>query len=133
MFAPFFVAGLLRAGEVSLRYLDAAHPSITERVEAGAEGVKSARFVRVDVVEVTNPKELALAFDVVFKPDNDAAIWLGTFGPYPADNPGQFIVPTKGVVRPGGSIVVSMQIPRDVPAPDRGSIRVAVGRISLRP
>ena len=116
-----------------MRYLDIAHPSLTERVGPGTEGVQTAKFVRIDIVAVTNPRDVALSFNVFFKPDNSVPRWLGTFGPYPADNRGQFIVPTKGLVRAGGSIVISMKIPQDAAGSESASIRVAVGRISLVP
>ena len=115
-----------------MHYLDIDHPSVVERVEASTAELQHAKFVKVYIVALTNPKLIALSFDVSFKPDNGAAIPLGTFGPFPADNPGQFIVPTKGVVRAGGTIIVSMEIPDDARA-EGGSIRVALGRISLTP
>ena len=115
-----------------MHYLDIEHPSVVERVEFSTSEVSHARFVKVDIVALTNPKLIALSFDVSFKPEDGAAVPLGTFGPFPADNLGQFIVPTKGVVRSGGTIIVSMKIPDDARA-EGGSIRVAMGRISLTP
>lgn len=118
---------------MSLRYLDTAHPTLTQRVEVAAQRARSARFVRVDIVQVTNPKEVALSFDVFFEPHEGARVWLGTFGPFPADNPGKFIIPTKGIVRAGGALVVSMVIPQGTAGAEAAAIRVAVGRITLAP
>jgi len=125
--------GLLGASEVSLRYIDIAHPSVTQRVEASTEGVQNAKYVRVDVVQITNPHQLALSFDVFFKADGGPRVSLGSFGPYPADNPGQFIVPTKGLVRPAGSILVSLVVPDHASDAEGASIRVGIGPISLVP
>lgn len=116
-----------------MRYLDVAQPSLIQRVEAATRGVRNARFVQLDVVKVINPGEVALSFDVFFEPDGGARVWLGTFGPFPADHPGEFIVPTKGLVHPGGTLIVSMVIPQGVAGADSTGIRVGIGRITLVP
>jgi hypothetical protein len=70
---------------------------------------------------------------VFFKRDDGARFWLGTFALYPVDHPGHFIVPTKGRVRAGGSLVVSMAVPGPGADPEGNRVRVGIGGIALLP
>ena len=115
--------------EVSLRYLDTAHVSISQRIDPAAEGLQGSKFVQVDVAQVINPAKYGLSFDVYYQPTGGEKIRLGTFSLYPADNPGKFIVPTQGHLTREGSIIVSLLVTdpaaKDVP------LRVGIGRIAL--
>jgi hypothetical protein len=113
-----------------VQYLDTAHPSIRQNIESTGTALKQAHFVEVLVTEVTNPRRYGLTFDVFFEAPGAAAVRLGTFSLYPADNPGKFIVPVSGKLRPGGSLVISMVI-TDAVDPSTASPRVAIGRISI--
>jgi hypothetical protein len=113
-------------GDATLFYLDLANPNITQPIQAGE--VEGAKFVEVEVTEVTNPKAYALSFEVRFKPRDSAMIYLGSFGLYPADNPGKFIVATQGKVKGEGAIVLTLVVSDKV---ERGDL-VKVGIKKIR-
>jgi hypothetical protein len=113
--------------EVAMQYLDSAHPSIVQPIDTAA--IAAARFVRVEVAKVDNPRKYALSFNVDFRDSDGNSVRLGTFSLFPADNPGTFIVPVQHQLRTGGSIVVSLVIV-DTPAPD-AQVRAGIGRIEL--
>jgi hypothetical protein len=92
----------------ALRYLDSANPSLTQPIAASE--MANAKFVRVEVAEVKNPKRYALTFQVHYQPKDGTTIYLGSFSLFPADNPGTFIVATQGKVKQGGAIVLTMVI-----------------------
>ena len=102
-------AGTARA-ESPMQRLDLRHPTIAVPVEPGASA-EDRKFVVVDVRELTNPTREALSFEVRFRPERGPEVLLGTFSPYPADNPGRFIVATGGKVRSAGQILISIKGP----------------------
>jgi hypothetical protein len=69
---------ILATDEVSLRYLDTAHVSISQHIDPAAEGLQGSKFVQVDVAQVINPGKYGLSFDVYYQP-------TGPFGTCPRD------------------------------------------------
>jgi len=88
------------------------------------------KFVEVVVVDVVNPKQHAVRFEVHYRPPNEGAIFLGTFSLFPADNPGTFIVPTQGKLRSEGELILSLVLPEDFPASD--AVRITTKKMTLR-
>ena len=88
------------------------------------------KFVEVVVVDVVNPKQHAVRFEVHYRPPNEGAIFLGTFSLFPADNPGSFIVPTQGKLRSEGELILSLVLPEDVPVSD--ALRITTKNMTLR-
>jgi hypothetical protein len=88
------------------------------------------KFVQVEVGEVVNPALHSLIFEVSFRRPGGEQLQLGSFGLYPADNPGTFIVPTSGLLERDGAIVVSMMVPDEVGEKD--PLRVSLKSITLR-
>jgi hypothetical protein len=113
----------------TLYYLDLSNPSISQPIEPMTDHVEVARFVRVDVAEVLNPRKYTLTFEVHYQPESKPKIYLGTFSLYPADNPGQFIVPTQGKVKKEGAIVLSLVMVDKVDA--TAPVKVGVKRIKF--
>lgn len=110
--------------------LDLANRSVSKPIGPGLAEPASARFVEVDVAEVSNPKRIRLTFEVHYQGGNGEKLLLGSFALYPPDNPGTFIVATRGRLRSGGSVILSMKVLDRVGPEDR--VRVKVRRISLR-
>lgn len=105
LLAAQFVAGGASAG---LRFLDLRHPDLSQRLDPrGRDGEARKRFVRIKVAAVRNPRRTGLTFDVDFRADDGVATHLGSFSLYPADNPGEFIVPFRRGLTSPGSIVLS--------------------------
>ena len=88
------------------------------------------KFVEVVVVDVINPKQDAIRFEVHYRPPNEGTIFLGTFSLFPADNPGTFIVPTQGKLRSEGELILSLVLPEDVPVSD--ALRITTRNMTLR-
>ena len=88
------------------------------------------KFVEVVVVDVVNPKQHAIRFEVHYRPPNEGTIFLGTFSLFPADNPGSFIVPTQGKLRSEGELILSLVLPEDVPMSD--ALRITTRNMTLR-
>jgi hypothetical protein len=108
--------------------LDTKTPSITLPIKESGEAIASAKFVRVEVVEVRNPNRYALTFEVHYQPKNGTKVNLGSFSLFPADNPGTFIVATQGKIKQGGSLVLTMVVLDRVTSE---SPRVRIESISL--
>lgn len=112
-----------------LYYLDLTNPSIVQSIDPNQKAVAASRFVKVEVVEVVNPRNLAVAFQVHYQTRTNEKIYLGSFGLFPSDNPGKFIVATQGKLKNEGAIVLSLVKPEGVDAGD--TIRVGVKRIQF--
>jgi hypothetical protein len=119
--------GAAATDEETLYYLDAERQSLTQPIDA-ADGPSGARFVRIEVVDVSNPDKHPLTFEVHYQPQSGEREYLGSFGLYPPDNPGTFIVSTQGKVGDGGAVVLLMKTAANV---DSESIKVGVKRMKL--
>src|SRR4051794_16687395 len=87
-----------QTNEAAVRYLDAAHATLTQPVDPTRVKSGETKFVEVQVAEVVNPANAGLTFEVDFEPAGALRLRLGTFSLFPANNPGTFIVPTQGKV-----------------------------------
>lgn len=114
------------ASHDSVHYLDLSSPTLWQSVDAIREGRVSDRFVKLQLLAVTNPARLSLSFEVHHRSATGAAVVLGSVSPFPADHPGTFIVPTRGAVRAGDTLLVTLI------CPDSGSARRDV-RVTLGP
>jgi hypothetical protein len=111
-----------------LFYLDLNTPEIVQPIEASDWVVERPKFVKVEVVEVVNPKRHPISFQVYYRsPKVD--VYLGSFGLFPADNPGKFIVATQNKVKNEGAIALALVTSRNVDAKD--TVRVGIRRIKL--
>jgi len=88
------------------------------------------KFVQVELRKVFNPQKTPILFEVYFQGENREKVLLGTFSPYPPDNAGTFIVPTRGQVRGPGTLVLSMVLPKGTEG--NPSINVQVKKFSFR-
>ena len=91
------------------------------------------RFVFVDVAEIKNPDAFSLSFKVDYEPTEGEAIYLGSFAPFPADRPGRFIVPTQGLVRDRGRILVSLDLSDQEAVPEILEARIREMKLTDRP
>jgi len=105
-----------------MQILDAAHRTVTADVKAGPARSR-AKFVIVEVAEVTNPRRAPLDFIVGLRRPGAGDVTLGTFALYPPDNPGRFIVSTQGKVTSGDELILTL----DQISPDNISdVRIGV-------
>jgi hypothetical protein len=105
--------------------LDLHTPSVRQPVATVRVGNVGDRFVRLRVLAITNPTRLAISFDVRYRSEAGKETQLGIVSPFPADNPGTFIVPTRSVVTAGGALVLTLVCPDTAAARDAIRVRVA--------
>ena len=106
--------------------LDLRAPRGRQVLRGDSSAIAAAKFVAINVSEVTNPGKLSLTFEVHYQPERGESALLGTVTLFPADNPGQFIIATGGRLRMNGALTVTLV------SPDSGAKRDAV-RVSVRP
>ncbi|MDQ2974273.1 MAG: hypothetical protein M3R69_02535, partial [Acidobacteriota bacterium] len=117
------------SSDQKLYYLDLNKPSIVQPIDAQSEAAERYKFVQVEVVEVVNPKKHPVAFQVHYQTRTNEKIYLGSFGLYPSDNPGKFIVATQGKLKNEGAIVLTLVVQDKVDAAD--TVRVGIKKIKL--
>jgi hypothetical protein len=115
----------------SLLYLDLRTPTVTQKIGPQDKLGSGCKFVQVEISRITNPKRYAIQFGLYYLPTNDEKVYLGSFSPFPADNPGKFIVATQGKVEDHGSLVLSMTL-IDKPEP-QDDIKVSLKKMICRP
>jgi hypothetical protein len=109
--------------------LSLSHPTIQQLIGADIVTPEKQKFVHISVTQVSNPQRIPLSFDVHFRPAQGEKIYLGSFSLYPPDNPGKFIVATRGKLENGGTVSVTLVPLQRVNDED---IRVHLERISFR-
>ena len=113
----------------TLYFLDLNKPEIEQSIQPGDLKIADAKFVQVEVSEVTNPQNRAAQFEVRYQPKEGEKVFLGVFSLFPPNNPGKFIVPTHGKVKPEGKIILSLVKPEGLKAGD--VVRVGVKKFKF--
>lgn len=107
-------------------YLTPKSRTFLRPIDQSAEGQE---LVEIEIAEVVNPEKIRVIFEVHFRHEEEKVL-LGTFGLYPPDEPGTFLVTTQGRLAAEGSIVLTMEVLDEV---EPGSpLQVGVGLISFR-
>ena len=114
------------ASHDSVHHLDLAAPTLRQSVDAIRVGRLADRFVKLQLLAITNPARLSLSFEVHHMSADGRDVVLGSVSPFPTDHPGTFIVPTRGTLRAGDTLLVTLI------SPDSGSARRDV-RVTLGP
>jgi hypothetical protein len=103
---------------------------VTQQIGPQDKFASGCKFVQVEISRITNPKRYAIQFKLYYLPTGGEKVYLGSFSPYPADNPGKFIVATQDKVGDRGSLMLSMiLIDKPEPADD---IQVALKKMTCR-
>jgi hypothetical protein len=110
--------------------LSVSDPTARQAIDTTVVTAERQKFVQVEVTQVTNPQRIPLSFNVEYQPPGGEAIFLGSFGLFPPDNPGTFIVATQGKLRASGTVSVTLVPLQRVSGAEQ--IRVRVGRLSFR-
>jgi len=114
------------SNDEKLYYLDLNSLSVVQPLSQH-ENAEGSRFVQVEVVKVVNPKKLPVAFKVYYQTMTKEQVYLGSFGLFPSDNPGKFIVATQGKLKNEGAIVLTLVKPDKSEAGD--VVQVGVRKI----
>lgn len=88
--------------------LDSATREVAQTIDAEIAEPQHKKFVKIEVVTVVNPRKIPFSFEVHYQPVKGKPFLLGTFSLFPPDNPGDFIIATKGKLETGGVIIVSL-------------------------
>jgi hypothetical protein len=110
-------------------FLDLDKPEIEQPIEAEDASVAKAKFVQVEITQVTNPKSRPARFEVRYQPKDGEKILLGSFSLFPPNNPGRFIVPTQGKVKSEGKLILTLAKSDKAVAGD--VVRVGVKRLKF--
>lgn len=111
--------------------LDLAERTLVHPIEeAGIARPAQQKFVQVEIAAIVNPRLVPIMFEVRYRPETGADELLGTFSPFPPDNPGTFIVATRGRLRAGGAILLAL-VPLEEVGPE-DQVQVELTAISLR-
>lgn len=102
--------------------LSAAHPSFRQRLEQTDE-VRKKKFVRITAREIINPVLVPVSFDL-YRISRGKTEFLGSVAPYPADNPGSFIIATSGRLATGDVLELRLTFPEDWNKKDRLEVKI---------
>lgn len=122
--------GKSRAAPEMIYSLCATQLNAVQSIGPEFREAEKQKFVQIELSKVSNPGKTPILFEVYFQGENREKVLLGTFSPYPSDNVGTFIVPTRGQVRSPGAIVLSMVLPKGTQG--TASINVQVKRFTFR-
>ena len=114
----------------TLYHLDMHNSEISQPIAHTSLKGHEYRYVEIEITQVTNPKLYPLTFYVYYQPITSEKVLLGSFGPYPANNPGKFIVSTHGKPLKEGSLILSLIIP--VKTHPNDTVKVTVKKLVLR-
>jgi hypothetical protein len=109
---------------LDLKNREIVHPIGSELADPARQ-----KYVRVQITDVHNPRELRLTFEVRYRFQDSKEVLLGTFALFPPNNPGNFIVATRGELRKEGAVVLSMKILDEVKPGDE--VRLAMKPLSF--
>jgi hypothetical protein len=109
--------------------LDLVNRTAVQTVDQGITAPQAKKFVQIEVTDVFNPQRIPLTFNVHYQATHGEKSLLGTFSLFPPDNPGTFIVATRGKLQSGGLIIVSLEPLEQVD--EAAEIRVQLKRISF--
>lgn len=110
--------------------LDMENHTIRQRIGEELANPTKQKFVQLEIINVVNPNNAAVSFEVYFETKSGERKFLGTFGLFPPDNPGRFIVATKGQLETAGSIIVTIRVLDERTSLD--GLRVEMKRISFK-
>jgi len=82
--------------------LDPSRPTTVQPLDRDPGDLEGHRLVEVGISEVANPAAVRLAFEVRYRSPSGEERLLGTFSLFPPHRPGEFLVPTRGELAPGG-------------------------------
>lgn len=88
--------------------LTLSSPTLEQSIGQDLAAPSLKKFVQIEVTKISNPQLIPLSFTVNFQPIDGEQVYLGSFSLYPPDNPGKFIVATRGILATDGSVSVTL-------------------------
>ena len=126
----FAAAGMVMAGnggaDAQERHLlDLERTTYRQRLGPETAVPQMKKFVQVEVIQVENAQRIPLSFRVHYQPVQGDEIELGSFSLFPPDNPGTFILATRGTLRTGGSVRLTLTPVQPVDPDDEVRVWIA--------
>jgi hypothetical protein len=87
-------------------------------------------FVEVTLHRITNPDRVPVHFELTRLRPGEPALVLGTFAPFPPDNPGTFLVAAADLLAAGDQLSLEL-VPVDERDAERAGIEVELERFTL--
>src|SRR5204863_535251 len=113
----------------TIHFLDLDKPELEQALAVADAELANAKFVQVEVTQVTNPKNRPVRFEVRYQASDSEKILLGSFSLYPPNNPGKFIVPAQGKIKSKGKLILSLSKSDEIVAGD--VVRVGVKPLKI--
>jgi hypothetical protein len=86
------------------------------------------KFVRIHATKIINPKLIAITFNLYYISRGHEE-FLGSVAPFPANNPGSFIIATRDKLTKEGELELRLNFPKDWNKKD--SLEVKIQRLSF--
>jgi hypothetical protein len=118
-----------RASNDTLYILGPDNTSISQPIDPKLSEPQKYKFLEIEITKLINPKKHPVIFEVHYQVEKRDKIFLGTFGLFPNDNPGKFIVATQGKLTTGGKLILTLILPEKI-ANDQ--LQVTVKKISFK-
>lgn len=106
----------------SIYTIDAARPSFRQPIKIAGKASEK-KFVRITVDSIKNPAAVAISFEVYWHAEGRSQL-LGMVSPFPADNPGSFIVATGGKLTGNGELELRLKLPEQWNKKDAVQVKV---------
>ncbi len=91
--------------------LGLSHSSFRQLISE-KDNPKQKKFVRLTATEIHNPAQVSITFELYYVSGNKK-ILLGSVAPFPANNPGSFIIATGGRIEKEGELELQLKFPED--------------------
>lgn len=106
----------------SIYSIDLSNTSFRQAIGA-KEKIEEKKFVRITVKEIVNPAQVAISFDLYYV-EGEKKEMLGSVAPFPANNPGSYIIATSGKIRTQGLLELNLRYPGDWNKNDKLSLKI---------
>lgn|GEM_PF-5805998 len=95
----------------SIYTLHPGSPSMTQALHQEKD-LPLKRFARITITGIKNPAQVAISLELYYESGSQIEM-LGSVSPFPADNPGSFLIATSGKLEKEGFLRLKLRFPDD--------------------
>jgi hypothetical protein len=95
----------------SIYTISPAQLSFSQAVQI-TDSLSKKKFVRITVTSIINPDMVPITFELYWQSEGKNEL-LGSVAPFPANNPGSFIIATAGKLRTKGRLELRLGLPSE--------------------